>query len=99
MNEKELRSMWRDLSATPLAMILKIIVEAVLYNGPNQAIGSGDSEIWVDKGRKRRGEDMLKLGKIKGWRLEKELKIDAQKGYDPRVPIEIWDRRAWSHEG
>ena len=31
-------------------------------------------------------------------RTEEELKIDAQKGYDSRVLVEIWYRRFWTYE-
>ena len=37
-------------------------------------------------------------GKKEG-HMEEELKTDAQKRYDSRVPVEIWDRRAWAYEG
>ena len=69
MNDKKLWSMWRDLSATPPARILRVILEAVLQTGTNKAIGSGNLDIWVDKGRKRRGEDLLKPERVKGGRV------------------------------
>ena len=99
MNEEQLGSMWRYLSETPPARILQVILEAVLHTGPNQAIGSGDQDIRVEKGRKIRVKDLLELGSIKGRRLEEELKIDAQKRDDSRFPIEMWDRRAWDYKG
>ena len=30
--------------------------------------------------------------------MEEELKTYAQKGYESRVLVEIWDRRSWSYE-
>ena len=53
----------------------------------------------VDKIRKRKGEDMLKPVSTKEGRVEEEIKTDAQKVDDSRVPVEIWDRRAWDYEG
>ena len=41
---------------------------------------------------------MLKLRRNKERRMEEELKTYAQKGYDSRVLVEIWDRRSWSYE-
>ena len=69
MNEEQLGSMCRNLSETPPARILQVILGAVLQTGPNQAIGPGDWEIRVDKGRKSRDEDLLKPGRIKGGRV------------------------------
>ena len=45
------------------------------------------------------GDNMLKSGINKEGRMEGDLKIDDQKGDDPRVPVEMWDMRAWSYEG
>ena len=41
---------------------------------------------------------MLKMVRTKGGWMEVELKIDAQKGDDFRVPVEIWDRIALAYE-
>ena len=75
------------------------MLEEVLHNGPNQDICLGDRDIGLDKGRKMRGKDLLKPGRIKGGRVEENLQIYAQKGGDSRVPIGMWDRRAWAYEG
>ena len=48
MNKEQLGSMWRNLSATPLARILWVISEAVLQAKPDQAIGQADQEILVE---------------------------------------------------
>ena len=74
-------------------------MEAVLQTGTDQAIGPGDRGVLLDKKRKRIGNYMLKPGKIKGGRVEEKIKIDSQKGDNIRVPVEIWDRRAWNYEG
>ena len=99
MNNKQLMSMCRYLLETPPAIILRVMLQAVLWTGPNQAIGLGYRDLGVDKGRKRRGKYLLKPRRIKGGRVEEKLNIDAQKRDDSRVPIEICDRRAWSYEG
>ena len=83
----------------PLARIVQVVFKAVLKTGPDQVIGQGDREIVVDKIRKRKGEDMLKPVSTKEGRVEEEIKTDAQKVDDSRVPVEIWDRRAWDYEG
>ena len=58
--------MCRDLSATPPARILEVILEAILHTGPNKARVLGYWEIQVDKERRRRGKDMLKPVRSKG---------------------------------
>ena len=42
---------------------------------------------------------MLNAGRNKEGQMEEELKTDAQKGDDLKVPVKIWDRRAWEYEG
>ena len=63
MNEEQLWSIWKDLSATPLSRILQVVLEAVLQNKSEQVIGQGDHDIQVDMRRKKRGGDLLKLGR------------------------------------
>ena len=60
MNEEKLGYMERDLSATPPASILQVILEAVIQAKTDQDIGQGDWEILLDNRRKRRGKDTLK---------------------------------------
>ena len=65
MNEEPLGSMWRDLSETPPARILQVILEAVLKSKPNQDLCQMDWYILVEDRRRRRGDNMLRKG---GWR-------------------------------
>ena len=80
MNEEQLGSMWRDLSATPSARILQVILEAVLQDPLNQALGKVDWKILVKDIRKRSGGGQLNLGRKKEGLMEGELNTDAQNG-------------------
>ena len=56
-------------------------------------------KILVEGIRKRRGEDLVKKERNKEGRMEGEVKPDDPKGYDSRVPVEIWDGMSWEYEG
>ena len=71
--------MRRELSETPPARILQVILEAVLQAKLKQAIGREDQETLVENKRKRRGDDMMKPGSNKEGETEKEINTDAQK--------------------
>ena len=87
------------MSETPPARILQVILDTLLQAKTDQAIGKGDWYILVDNRRKRRRNDLSKPERKKKGRREKDLKTYDQKGDDLRVPVEMWDRRAWAYEG
>ena len=76
-----------------------MILDTLIQAKKDQAIGKGDWYILVDNRRKRRRKDLSKPERKKKRRREKDLKTYDQKGDDSRVPVEMWDRRAWEYEG
>ena len=97
IDEEYLGSMWRDLSATPPARILQAILKAFLQAKTKHAIGQEDWGTLVENIRKRRGDDLMKSGSNKEGRMYEELKTDAQNEYDSRLPVKMWDKRAWEY--
>ena len=72
-----------------------MILEAVLQAQLDRSSVHMEWKILVEARRKRRGDNLLKTGRNKEGQMECKLNIDAKKGDDSRVPVEIWDRRAW----
>ena len=75
-----------------------MFLEAVLKAKPDQSLCHMYWYILVEGRRKRIDDNMLKMVRAKGGWMEVELNIDAQKGDDFRVPVEMWDRIALAYE-
>ena len=76
-----------------------MILEAVLQDQPGQSSVHVSRKKLVESRSKRRGEDLLKPVSNKEGRMEGKLNKGDPKGYDLRLPVDIWYWRAWSYEG
>ena len=74
MNEEQFGTMWINFSATPPARILQVILEAVLQDQPDRVSYQGYSDISLESRRKRRSDNIVKLGMDKVGRMRGELK-------------------------
>ena len=83
---------------TPTDRKLQVILEAFLQAKTDQFIGTGYWKIQRENRKKTRGEYLLKSGRTKEGRVEEELKTDSQEVDELRVPVEMWDMRAWAYE-
>ena len=76
-----------------------MILEAVLQDQPGQSSVHVSRKKLVESRSKRRGEDLLKPVSNKEGRMEGKLNKGDPKGYDLRLPVDIWYWRACSYEG
>ena len=86
------------MSSSTTGKTLQVIFEVVLNSKTEDGLDQDATQSLLEPVRKRRGDNMWKPDTENMDRTINETRTDKPKGDDSRLPIYIWDMRAWTYE-